>query len=325
VQESSDSRLKLSFAQANLLCRELVPIGDEAFNYMTGLVEAGFGAFLPWHKFVESFAETPEELELHRRCIVENAKERLGQPTPIRIYDEDFKQLYFSPFLQQLREQRDQFNDCPARELYNRFKGSESWRQEFDPCQRRLVQDGVNRKEAHKARFTAMLEAQRQALKDEAENCTSGLGKSHTFDNKGRYFFFRAVMERDAAALGFRYDNARSRPNYPIFSKPMTDDWQLCWAIENARSFVPNQFEGRFEPCLELRNRQLTGSLAKAVSGEFLLFRYPAVVPGLYSGYREFFDLDQLERQIKAHLYLYNLMAPAFERRINGALIKLSL
>jgi hypothetical protein len=317
VAGSNEVRVKLSFERANAICREFVTVADEAFNFMNQLKQAGFRAFLPRHEFIESFAETPEEVEIHRRCIVESAKERLGQPTPILINDDDFKQLYFSPFLQLLREQRDRINGCPVRELGSRYKGGESaWRREIDPCQRRLIQHRASQREAHDARFTAMREAERRAL--EVERIP------HTFDSKGRYAFFAAVMERDAASLGFHYDKSKSRPNYPIFSKLITDEWHLCWAIEDARAFFCSPFEGRFEPSLELRGRHLTGSLAKAKSGEFLIFRYPAVVPGYYTGYREFSDLDQLEREIQAHLYLYGLMASVVEGGIKKVLSKWS-
>ena len=79
--------------------------------------------------------------------------------------------------------------------------------------------------------------------------------------------------------MGFHYDKSKSRSNYPVFSKAMTDDWHLCWAIENARVFFSSPNEGRFEPSLELRSWQLTGNPAKAQSGEFLIFRYELLCP----------------------------------------------
>lgn len=246
---------------------------------------------------------------------METAKERLGRPSRMRIYDEDLKHLYFSPFLQRLREERDKANGVPVDQLSSRYPGGEAaWRSEVDPCERRLVQARNHHKDAHEARWTAMLEAERRALEDEVARHASGLGKiPHTFDNKGRYIFFAAVMERDAASLGFQYDKANSRPNYPVFSKPMSDNWDLCWLIEEARAFFHSPLEGRFEPCLELRSRQLRGTLANVESGEFLLIRYAGIVPGFPNGYRKFFDLDELETATKAHLHLYSLMAPVIE------------
>jgi hypothetical protein len=322
MAQTRDSRPKLSFEDANAICREFVPIGDQVFDYMARLREAGFEAFIPRQCFIESFAANPEELDIHRRCVVETAKERLGRPSRMRIYDDDLKHVYTSPFLQRLREERDRTNDVPVHQLSTRYPGGESaWRHHVDPCQRRLVRDRIDNRETHEARFATMLEEERRALEDETARHATGLGKlPHTFDNKGRYVFFAAVMERDAAPLGFRFDKAKSRPNYPIFSKAITDDWHLCWVIEEARAYFHTPLEGRYEPCLELRSRALRGTLAKVESGEFLLIQYAAIVPGFFNGYWKFFSLDELETAIRAHLHLYSLMAPIIEGGIKKVL-----
>jgi hypothetical protein len=318
-----DPRRKLSFEQANAICREFLPIGDRVLEYMARLTEATFEAFRPRHEFIESFAADPEELETHRRCVAETVKERLARPWPIRIYHEDSKCLYFSPFLQRLREERDKVNGVPVDQLSGRYLGGEAaWRREVDPCQRRLIQARVTQGDSYEAGWTAMLEAERRTLEEEATRHTTGLGRiPHTFDNKGRYAFFAAVMERDAASLGFHYDKPKSRPNYPIFSKAITEDWHLCWVIEEARAFFHSPFEGRFSPFLEIRGRNLRGTLTRAESGEFLHIRYAGIVPGFFNGYWKFFDLDDLETAIKAHLYLYSLMAQIIECGIKKMLM----
>jgi hypothetical protein len=50
-------------------------------------------------------------------------------------------------------------------------------------------------------------------------------------------------MKREAAALGFAYDTAKSHKNFPVFSMPLADEWDLCWAIEDARTFLWNPEE----------------------------------------------------------------------------------
>lgn len=317
-----DPRPKLSFQQANAICREFLPLGDRAFDYMARLREAGFEAFAPRHMYDESFAESPEELEIHRRCVVEIAKEQLSRPYPMRFSMEEFELTYFSPYLQRLRRERDQANGVPEDQLSGRYPmGESAWRRKIDPCERRRVQLHVNQWEAYQARWDALLDAERRALEDEAERHATGLGRlPHTFDKSGRYAFFAAVMERDAAALGFHYDKPKSRPNYPVFSKAITDDWHLCWAIEDAQGFFRSPLYGLFKPHLEIRSRALRGSLAKAESGELLIIRYDIIVPGFYTGYWRFFDLDELETVIRAHLHFYGLIAPTIEDRIKKVL-----
>jgi hypothetical protein len=59
--KSSAAHPKLSFDQANAICREFLPIGDQVFDYMARLRAAGFKAFMPRHAFIESFAESPQD------------------------------------------------------------------------------------------------------------------------------------------------------------------------------------------------------------------------------------------------------------------------
>jgi hypothetical protein len=317
-----DPRPRLTFEQANALCREFLPIGDHVFDYMAELGKAGFEAFLPRHRFTESFALNREELEVHRRCVGETAKERLGRPWPMHLSEENLKERYFSPFLQRLRAERDHANGGPENQLSSRYSQSETaWRRELDPCRQRMLQMEINQRETYEVRFTTMLEEEMRALEDECSLHATGLGREpHTFDSKGRYAFFIAVMERDAASLGFHYDRAKSRPNYPVFSKAITKDWHLCWVIEDAQLFFHSPFEGLFAPYLELRGHNLCGKLAKAKSGEFLKIRYTIAVPSFFNGYWMFFNLDQLETAIRAHLRLYGLIAPIIEGGIRKVL-----
>jgi hypothetical protein len=323
MTDRSNARLRLTFEEANAICREFVPIGDQVFNYMTNLRAAGFHAFLPRHEFIESFAENAKELEIHRRCVVEEAKNRLGVPHPMRFSAEELKGIYRSSFIQQLEAKRDEANGVPRNQLERRYSVEEAaWRLHYDPCLRRKVRAGYDREE-YKERFEVMLAAERAVFEQEVESHHTGLGRMpHTFDQSGRYAFFSAVMQRDAAAIGFCYDKPKSRQNYPVISKPISRGWDLCWAIEDARSFFRNPLEGQFAPSLELRGRDLCGPLVKVGSGEFLHIRYAGIVPGFFNGYWKFLDLDQLETAIKAHLHLYGLTASTIEGGIQKVLGK---
>lgn len=310
--DTAESRLRLSPEQARAVCREFVPIGDRVFDYMGQLREAGFRAFLPRHHFVEVFAETPEQLAIHRRCVSERVKEWLAKPWPMTLAVGGPKSAYVSPYLQQLREERDRVNGVGVDQLGVRFPEQFVWREEVDPCKRRVLQ--ARGSDFYEARWSETLDEERRVRESEAERLASGLGKvPHTFDKKGRYAFFVAVMERDAGPLGFQYDRKKSRAGFPVFSKSMTDDWHLCWALEESRGFSSIPMEGSFEPFLELRSRDMRGAIHRAEPGEFLHIRHSFVVPGFSRGYWRFFSLGELEVAIKAHLHLYSLMAPIIE------------
>jgi hypothetical protein len=73
MQLGNDARAKLTFFQANTICRGFIPIADRAFECMDRLCEARFAAFMPRNEFVESFATSTEEFNIHRPGVVDIA------------------------------------------------------------------------------------------------------------------------------------------------------------------------------------------------------------------------------------------------------------
>lgn len=315
------SRRRLSFEQANAICRRFVPIGDNLFTYIERLKEANFSAFVPYHEFLDSFASCPEDLRVHRRYQIELAKLRLGRPHPMRRSSATWRQVFFSPFIQHLREERDRANGVPETELSRRYPwGEAAWRREIDPCERNKVYASVNDEEFYEARWNAMLEERRQRLVAEVPIHATGLAKDYNLSKKGRYSFFTAAMKRDAAKLGFHYDAGKSYPDFPVFSKPINDDWDLCWAIEEPEFFFMDPMSGSFDPYLELRHKKLSGSIGKAKVGDFLHIEYNHIVIGFGNAYWQFYDLDELETVVRAHLFFYSLIAPIIETVLQDGL-----
>jgi hypothetical protein len=316
------SRPKLSVEQATKICRALVAIGDEAFRYADRLNDAGYHAFSPRWKFTESYCATEAECELHRKCIIEEAKYSVGWPWPplyFRWTEEERASLYSSPLFARLRAERDKVNGVPEDQLASRYPDESGWRREIDPCRRRQTIAEINARSVYEERWISTLEEERRLLEQEVAEHSSNLARAHTFDEAGRYAFFAAVMERDATPLGFCYDKSKSRAGYPVFSKVITKDWDICWAIEEPKTFFWSPFEGRCVPFLELRGRTLRGPIDSVQPGEFLRIRYANVVPGFFGAYRTFHGLDELETMIKAHLCLYGLMAPIIEGGLKEA------
>ena len=282
---------------------------------MDDLREFGFEAFVPFNEFYESFAESQEERELHRKCVIEAAKNRLGRPWPLRAGTT----RYVSPFIEKLCEQRDRENGVPVEQLSARFPGSESlWRYEVDPVGRRRVQTEVNTPEPYGARWDNVQAERKYQFEQEAAQHSTELSKRFSmFDKRGRYDFVTAVMERDAAPYGFCRDKARSSPDNPIYSKQLKAGWDLCLAIEDPKLFYWSPFEGSFDTGLVLCNRRFVRKLSKAKPDQYLYIRVSNVVPGFSSGYLTFGNLSELETSIRAHLSLFGLMESRIEQAID--------
>jgi hypothetical protein len=324
ARQADGSKPRLSFEQANAICRNWIALGDQADSYFETMLDLGFEAFLPRKAYIESFAANESELVTHQRCVTETVKEQLGQPRYIPMSGDELKRIYFSPFLQSLRQQRDKENGCSERELTARFGPAEAtWRREIDPCKRNLEKDRVTRRAKHESRFKTVVESQRQLSAEEADRYSTGRGRQgHMFDEKDRYASFVDVMLSDAALLGFELDKARSRAKRPFFSKTITDDWHLCWSTDD-RFFLFTQTEGRLLPSLHLCSRKVRNPREVTQPFQTLLIRYDSVVAEFPTGYWVFHDFDQLERAIKAHLQLYGLVAATIEggiKRILGDL-----
>lgn len=282
---------------------------------MGELRELGFEAFVPFNEFYESFAENQEELELHRKCVIEAAKNRLGRPWPLRAGTT----RYVSPFIEKLCEQRDRENGVPVEQLSVRFPGKESlWRYEVEPVGRRRVQTEVNTPELYGARWDNVQAVGKYQLEQEAAQHSTELSKRFSmFDKRGRYDFVTAVMERDATSYGFFRDKSKSTPDNPVYSKELNFGWDLCLVIEDPKLFYWGPLEGCFDTRLVLCNRRLVRKLSKAKPDQYLYIRISNVVPGFAGGYRNFGNLSELETSIKAHLSLFGLMESRIERAVD--------
>jgi hypothetical protein len=139
------------------------------------------------------------------------------------------------------------------------------------------------------------------------------------FEMEDRFAKYQEVMDRVSVPLGFQYDKQKSRDEFPVFSKHLSDGWDLCWTLQHTDMFALTPKEGCFAPNLELRGANMVGDADKARSREVLFFRYQHIVPGFGGAYRKFRNLAELEWAIGAHLRLYKLMSPILEASVTSA------
>jgi hypothetical protein len=308
----SADRSTLSIEQVTELCAEFLSVGDHVFDYMNELRKAGFNAFEPFEEFVLSYATSAEEVALHNRLIVEGPKTLLVDLPPhlVRIWGTG---PFHSEFIENLEARRDKENGVPQHELESRYPGEYVWRSEIDPCLRHMEYFRLTNSEAFDAQWDAVVEAMRLRVAEEAKCFATGLSGAYSFTSSGRHYLFLAVMEREAKNLGFFYDKKRSSTICPVFSNRVTAEWDLCLFIEDFLTFVLTPFDGIFDLYLEIRPRELPGGSRKGRAEEYPRMRLDRVVPGFTNAYRKFRNLQELETIIKAHLFLYGLMAPIIE------------
>lgn len=311
---------KLSVRELTAICDGLLDLGDQCFRYADQLQDADFRAFVPRWKFMDSFCATREEYDLHRRCVVEVAKHLVGRPWPphdVHWTEEERARLYLSPLLTRLAAERDKENGVPLRELSSKYPaGERRWRHEFDPCVRRLWMAQIREPLIYNERWNTVLAEEARALEREVAQHATGISQAHAFDKDGRC----ALLAATTTPFGFYYDAGKSRKTFPVFSRSISNSWDITWGIEEPEFALSAPFEGRLTPRLEVRGRSSRGGVDNPKFGDSLHIRYANIVPGFYHAYRVFHTQDQLEIMIKAHLCLYGLMAPVIEGVLKAAL-----
>jgi hypothetical protein len=321
MHKAKTRRPTLSFERAAALCLGFLPLGDRVEEFGNSLMKSGFSAFLPFERFILSHAVSPEEIDLHNRLVVENAKMFLATPWPLVLVQGRQVTSFRSELIEHLNAKRDAENGVPVHELELRYSIAETWwRSQIDPCYRNMARFQAANKDIYDARWAEVVDEMKSDVAREADHFATSLSAARPFDMEGRYNLFTAVMERDAKKFGFERDKNKSRKRFPVLSNHITDIWDLCWAVEEEKMFLWNLTEGRFTPYLEVRRRDLRGNLTKGQAGEYLHIRYSAVVPGFFNAYRTFHSPQELEVLIKAHLFLYGMMAPVFERAMKEVL-----
>ena len=302
---------KLSFKRASLVCREFIPIGDALVSHINSLISADYSAFLPHYQFEQSFCTTEEDINIHIKCLIEEAKLTLGRPWPLslRVSFEDRQHIFTSIFIEELCKERDIINRVPVSQLALVYPG-ELWRTEIDPCKYKMAYARIRNKKDFDEQWAAVRDEQRRRFENEVARHSTGLARGYEFGEKSdRYQFFKTVMDRNASLLGFEYDKRKSGAYRAIFTKQIGDTWDLCLVIEELRQFCFSSAEGHFELSLEIRDRHLNGSVENAESGTFLIIRFQNIIPGFLRSYWKFYSFDELETIVKAHLYLYSIFA----------------
>jgi hypothetical protein len=302
------------------LCRKWIKVGETVFELAAQLQQRGFAAFLPEQRFAEQFCESAAEHDLWRRGVVERATEQLGRPAPLR---EDFGEpasFFRSKLLAELERARVLENGVPDRELFTRYPG-EIWRLHAEPCLRRQLQASVQKKPWFDAQAERVAKERTEILSAELRTggvTPEGLSDLSGRDEQPRYQCFRDVSTEILNGQGFKSDPKRSRVYYPVQSKELTNEWDICWSVGKQELFAGILDKGYFAPRLELRHRKFVARVRNdpQAQGRFLFIQYQDLIPGFSGAYWEFTSLALLEHCIRAHLEIYKIIGPAIEQGV---------
>lgn len=309
---------RISFEVANCICRALLPLGDEAWTLTQQATDRGFRAYTPYNEFVESFGDA-DDIELHRICIKESIKAKLGRPWPFRLTASQASQVYFSKIISDLRNNLYEMHGVKSeREMNAKYPNNIEFNI-VDPCERKKIlsarANGVDfelRREAIYNRVGEIVAAEEKREAKYAINMSS-------FNERRRLGFLKTLLSEHARPFGFDYSRLQSKSTYLVFSKPVAENWSLCIVLEGANNINRNALSGLYEPKLMLRHNSIKGDPDRDSLERFLTFDYASVIFGFSSSYWKFHDFEELELHIAAHLFLYGLCHEVIERAVQGA------
>lgn len=315
-QPGSGLGQSLTPEQAGAVCREWASIGDRVFDVMSRLPQLGFGAFVPSSRLPELFCKNEAACADHRRYVVEMAKSYLGKPFPFEASPEARLHFFSSQYLSDLVAERDAKNGVSEAEVMDRYP-NETWRMELDACSADMAWSMWNDSELFTQRHSQAVREQAAIVADEASRYVGQVTDGHSLQNlESRYQMFFEVMIRRVGPLGFAYDKKRSKSGFPVFSKAVGKGWDLCWAIEEDRSFNMSPTMGILELNLELRCAGLNGRLSRKDWGRYLIIRYRNMIQAFLSAYRVFNSMAELLLCVNAHLAFYELISSDIENGV---------
>jgi hypothetical protein len=312
----------LTFVQADTVFRPLAQIAEHIDDYITYLTDHGFEAFRPGMAFVESFCNSREQLDVHQRCIVETAKIVLAIPRPMAATREEKSKFFRSEYLNALAQERDRANGVPLSELASTFP-ADAWRTEVDPCRANQVYQSIKQQQAFEVKEREARRQSFQLLALEATRHSTSIDSTAIFDADTRFSVYGSVMSSAGKAVGFAHDQGKSYDEYPIFSKPLTPNWDLCWTIEDVAAFTFARDQAVMRLNVELRARKLKGPIRRAKNGEAFGIQLARIVPSFGWAYNFCRNLQELETAIKAHWCLYEAISERLESTLRAGLISL--
>jgi len=277
----------------------LAALGDRTFGLADELSSKGFSAFLPYQRYVESFAADAPELEIHREYMKESAKAMIADGT------------YKSVFMKKLRD--------AAATSNLRHDPSTAWiaKLHSDPCEQHAFLLKVRSPSEYAKREREMLDQRVSRLAEETQRHASGMSRNYPLGmlmKPLRFKFAVDVMEQELATLGFQPTGWKPSSGAVVARKAISEHYDIGWSIDDPPLFFHTPTHG-----LSMLRLQVRAAMdGRSIEGLTILF--PTLVYGFSLAYTEFKDLDTLETQIKARVQLYRLIAPQLERIVAEAL-----
>lgn len=320
---------KLDYSASAHLLSPLVELGDSRYKFGDQLEGVGFTAFRATEEFFESFAQSEEELALHRRIEIERAKESFANPFKFQfeLDSAGYVPPYKSTLLAELTEKND-----PTGELRREIShtGEDGWRLEIDPCRRAYLKLDYDEREAHRHAIRKKFKSYREQEIARFYETPPTRPRYKDLDAEN---FARNTLESSLKRCGFE-EKIRPSHRLPIiFSKALISGWTINFAmlgeqwgydgygyevIDGKKVISPKHtrfhLDLRWGKKWSLYNKNLTYLPLEIIEfsplGEF--------------AYTTYEDMDEMAIGLLGYAHFYLMLSKAIEPKLIAALEELS-
>lgn len=270
----------------------LVPLVDECFNRGKLLKEKGWYSFEPYWKFRQSLC-TADEWETYKKYAIESDKEALGN--------------YRSEFLNGLRA-----NYANEEEVFRAIS-----------CER--VYEDLRKTTGYEIAWRPFDEEQMRLRQHEIELHATDISRVSAGDEQlKRVRIWVEVVKKMAGPLGFQTSSTLSSYRPPVFRRVLTSTWNVVLGVD-ATSLGSETAETVAKPsgmgtlpigqqatwlALSLHGRSTINP------GDAELIFVPQMFFPLGRAYRNFWDLEGLEINIRAEMTALQLIWADLEPRL---------
>jgi hypothetical protein len=128
-------------------------------------------------------------------------------------------------------------------------------------------------------------------------------------------------MERETRPMGFSSDPERSTASGAVFSKEMTEGWDLCLSPEPL-VWYPGRKDGQAGVILSVQAKRHRKPVRQAKWDQLLIVEYAKLIRHFDSQYKNFASLDELEAILIARTFLLSLVLEDIEAALLTGLAK---
>lgn len=293
--------------------RNLIPIGENLFENIAKLASAGFDSFLPHVEFVESFCKSSERDEL-REYLKESAKEGISCIDPIDpTLTGKGRCAYRSPFLERLRQRRDERNGENFDAALKRDGHSAIQIADFALRMEKLRHFEPERYDALRQPY---LERERQLRSREIERFNpNGVHDYLANDRKIIRGHCAELTGKILEPFGYRPAKLWSSDSQAVFRKDFGDGLSLAWVVDMVNfeaDMSLNSIRGFTDFRLSVRHNNKRSEI-----GSFHI-RYNYGFLFLSWIYSKFQSRAELEVVIRAHVTAYAIVEKSIMELANS-------